>query len=67
MYITHVPDSKDQIRIDWDMGSDMAAQLLSDINLVSKRQAPFRVDAEDYKIYWAGTVLRVDIPKASVS
>jgi hypothetical protein len=49
------------------MGTEFASQLLNDINLAASRQAPFRIDTEDYKIYWAGTILRVDIPKASVS
>ena len=51
----------------WDMGSEFACELLNDINLVSRREAPFRIDTRDYKIYWAGEVLRVDIPKAAVS
>lgn len=51
----------------WDMGTQFASDLLNDINLVSKRQAPFRIDTRDYKIYWAGTILRIDIPKEAVS
>jgi len=51
---------------EWDFGTLFAAQLLNDINLCSSRQAPFRIDTEDYKVYWAGTILRVDINEKAV-
>ena len=52
---------------EWDMGTELAAELLSDINLVSARKPPFRIDTEDYKVYWAGTILRVDINRSAVT
>ena len=52
---------------EWDMGTQLAAELLNDINLVSSRKAPFRVDSEDYKVYWAGTILRIDIHQSAVT
>ena len=52
---------------EWDMGTELAAQLLNDINLCSLRPAPFRIDTEDYKVYWAGTILRVDINRSAVT
>lgn len=57
----------EKVPFDWDMGTEFASQLLSDINMASKRKPPFRIDAVDYKIYWAGEILRIDIPKASVT
>jgi hypothetical protein len=49
------------VETEWDFGTDFASELLSDINTVSDRKAPFKIETEDYSVYWAGTVLRVDI------
>jgi len=67
MYLTHAEQLDQRASIsDWDFGTEFAAELLADINLVSSRNAPFRIDSEDYKVYWAGTVLRVDISAEGV-
>ena len=62
-----LPEGSNEMLAEWDMGTELAAQLLNDINLCSSRQAPFRIDTEDYKVYWAGTILRVDINKTAVT
>jgi len=48
----------------WDFDLGISSRLLSDINEVAHRPAPFRIDTAQYKVYWAGTIIRVDI-KAS--
>lgn len=55
-----------EIDIDWDFGTELMSELLSDINTVAKRKAPFKIETEYYTIYWAGTVLRVDIPNRTL-
>jgi hypothetical protein len=67
VYDENHPGHENQSMGEWDLGTDMAAELLSDINSVSKRNAPFRLDTEDYKVYWAGNVLRVDIAAKAVT
>ena len=52
---------------EWQFGFQFAAELLEDINLAAHRKAPFKIEQEDYTIYWAGTVLRIDIKKTAVS
>src|SRR5262245_66281441 len=54
-------------KVEWRYGTQFAAELLNDINLVAHRSAPFRIDTQDYKVYWAGSVLRVDIEKITVA
>ena len=68
-YVTHKPNPNDPEAEfgEWDMGTIFAAQLLNDINLASRRNAPFRIDTEDYKVYWAGTILRIDINQSAVT
>lgn len=53
-------------KVEWRYGSRFAAELLNDINLVAHRASPFRIDTQDYKVYWAGSVLRVDIDRKAV-
>ena len=61
------------IEANWDMGTEMATELLETINLMAKSAKPGstksmqRIDNQDFKVYWAGTVLRIDIPEASLA
>jgi hypothetical protein len=62
-----------QVNANWDMGTEMATELLETINLMAKSakvggtKSMQRIDNQDFKVYWAGTVLRVDIPEASLT
>ena len=51
---------------EWSLGTELAAQLLGDIDLVSKQAAPFRIDREYYKVYWCGSVLRIDLSEKAI-
>ena len=48
---------------EWDMGMDYAAELLQAIHILVTTGIK-RVDGNGFKAYWAGEVLRVDIPRA---
>lgn len=50
-------------KVRWDWGADYAMDMLSDIHTVSHRAAPFKIETEDYSIYWAGKVLRIDVKR----
>lgn len=49
--------------IDVDFGDDWASELLNAINIVGSGsgQNIKRLDGSNFKLYWAGSVLRVDI------
>lgn len=52
----------------WDMGWQMAAELLSAIQMLSMPNTAIkRIDADDFKAYWVGDTLRIDIPRSSVT
>lgn len=54
----------------WPFGTELAEELLTSISLLAKSRAGSRsmerIDNRDFKIYWAGSVLRIDIPEATV-
>lgn len=57
---------------EWDWGTDLAEELLGSIALIGKRAGAStgsrlkKIESEDFTIYWAGTVLRIDIPEKSL-
>ena len=50
-----------EIKVNWDFGTDLMKELLDGIAYVASQKPPFKIETEGYKIYWAGTVLRIDI------
>lgn len=53
-------------RFDWDMGWQLAKELLEGINFISRDTNRKRFDGNGFKVYWAGNILRVDIDKEQV-
>lgn len=47
----------------WQYGGHFAEELLNGIAFVADKRPPFKIESEGFKIYWAGTILRVDIDK----
>lgn len=59
-----------ELDVPWDFGTDMASEILSSVALLTtKRNLDLksieRIDNRFFKIYWAGTVLRLDFPESS--
>lgn len=52
--------------IDWDFGTELMKEILDAIGYVSRQKPPFKVETEGYKVYWAGTILRVDINRTEL-
>jgi hypothetical protein len=49
--------------IQWDFSQEFARELLSSVQVVgtAEGQSIKRLDGSNFKTYWAGTVLRIDI------
>ena len=45
----------------WPFGTELAEEILNAITYVASQKPPFKIETDGYTIYWAGTVLRVDI------
>jgi hypothetical protein len=54
------------LKSNWPFGTDFATELLDAITYVSNQSAPFKIETQGFSVYWAGTILRVDIKKAEV-
>ena len=39
----------------------LAEELLNAITYVASQKPPFKIETDGYMIYWAGTILRIDI------
>ena len=50
-----------QFEVNWPWGTDLMQELLNGIAFVASQKPPFKIETDGYKIYWAGTVLRIDI------
>lgn len=54
----------------WDLGTELAEELLKSIALlaISRRGSGSmqKIESEDFKVYWAGTILRIDIPESTL-
>jgi hypothetical protein len=48
-------------KVNWDFGTDLMKELLDGISYVSSQKPPFKIETDGYSIYWAGSVLRIDI------
>jgi hypothetical protein len=54
-------------QFEWDLGWELAMEILSGINLLSRNQNMKRLDGEGWKLYWAGDILRLDIERKEVT
>lgn len=45
----------------WPFGTELAEEILNAITYVASQKPPFKIETDGYQVYWAGTVLRVDI------
>lgn len=52
--------------VDWPFGTEFAEELLKVITLLSHRTIK-KVESVSFTAYWAGTVLRIDIPQAEIT
>lgn len=51
----------DEETVNWDYGWQFAKDILEDIQRASQKAAPYKIETQGYQVYWAGSVLRIDI------
>ena len=50
-----------ETEVEWDFGWESATELLKSIQLLGTQPGIKRLDGENFKVYWAGNILRIDI------
>lgn len=53
-------------QFDWNLGWDFAADILEGIDFMTKDINRKKYVTDEFQVYWAGNILRIDIKKTAI-